>query len=268
MPQMFFGSMPRDNGHLSKIDVTEAIYIQTSDPIASKYLRRLIGADELIKNTERFCLWLEDATPNELATSKVLQKRVGDVRAMRLESKAASTRQMANTAHLFGQRAQPKTSYIAVPRVSSENREYVPMGYFGPDVVASDALLTIPGASHSVFALLNSNLFNVWNRAVSGRLESRYRISQEITYNNFPIPTLSKDDELTLGSTGLGILEARLAHPTSSLANLYNPLTMPIDLRKAHEKNNKCALAVYGLKQTATEAEILTRLFELYGEMA
>jgi len=268
MPQMFFGSMPRDNGHLSKIDPIEASFIKTSDPVAAKYLRRLIGADELIKNTERYCLWLEDATPHELGSSKVLQKRVGDVRAMRLESKAASTRQMANTAHLFGQRAQPKTSYIAVPGVSSENREYVPMGYFGPEIIASNALLTVPGASHFVFALLNSNVFNIWNRAVSGRLESRYRISQEITYNNFPVPTLSKDDEIALGSVGLGILEARSTHPTSNLADLYNPLTMPIDLRKAHEKNNKCVLAFYGLKQTSTDAEILTRLFELYSAMA
>jgi hypothetical protein len=268
MPQMFFGSMPRDNGHLSKIDVIEASFIQTSDPTAAKYLRRLIGADELIKNTERYCLWLEDVTPNELASSKVLQKRVGDVRTMRLESKAASTRQMAKTAHLFGQRAQPKTSYIAVPRVSSENREYVPMGYFGPEVVASDALLTIPGANHAVFALLNSNLFNIWNRAVSGRLESRYRISQEITYNNFPVPMLSQEDQEILGSNGFGILEARLVHQTSSLSDLYNPLSMPLDLRRAHEKNNKFAMSLYSLKNDATDAEILTKLFELYSELS
>ncbi|NBQ98179.1 MAG: hypothetical protein EBU12_08190, partial [Microbacteriaceae bacterium] len=139
---------------------------------------------------------------------------------------------------------------------------------FGPEIIASNALLTVPGASHFVFALLNSNVFNIWNRAVSGRLESRYRISQEITYNNFPVPTLSKDDEIALGSVGLGILEARSTHPTSNLADLYNPLTMPIDLRKAHEKNNKCVLAFYGLKQTSTDAEILTTLFELYSAMA
>jgi len=265
---MFFGSMPRDNGHLSKISAIEASHIAESDPIAYKYLRKLIGAVELINAKDRFCLWLEDMSPNELNTSKELQKRVQAVKDMRLASDAASTRQMANTPHLFAQRAQPNSEYIAVPAVSSENREYVPMGYFGPDVVASNALLTIPSASHFIFGLLNSKIFNTWNRAVSGRLKSDCRISQEITYNNFPVPTWTETQEKAISVSGLGILSAREKYPHSSLADLYSSIAMAVNLREAHVLNDKLVSSFYGLSNTATDSEILARLFSLYADLA
>ena len=268
MPLMFFGSMPRDNGHLSKISSIDASYIQTSDPIASKYLRKLIGAVELINAKDRYCLWLEDMSPNELNSSKELQRRVQAVKEMRLASDATSTRQMANTPHLFAQRAQPKSEYIAVPAVSSENREYVPMGYFGPEVVASNALLTIPDASYFVFGLLNSKIFNTWNRAVSGRLKSDCRISQEITYNNFPIPSWTDGQEKAISGSGLGILTAREKYPHSSLADLYSSIAMPVNLRDAHILNDKLVFSFYGLPNAATDSEILARLFSLYADLA
>lgn len=266
-PLMFFGSMPRDNGHLSKISLDEAEDIRKHDAIASKYLQKLIGATELINEVPRFCLWLEDAEPSDLRNSPELRRRVGAVRDMRLASKAASTRDAASTAHLFVQRAQPDTPYIAVPRVSSESRSYVPMGFFGPEVIANDALLTVPDARLDTFSVLMSKPFNVWNSVVSGRLESRFRISQEITYNNFPLPTLTDEQKAELAVCGQAILDARGQFPLSSLADLYGASSMPEALLRAHQANDKAVLQVFGLKPKATEEEILSRLFTRYSEM-
>ncbi len=267
MPRMYFGSMPRDNGHLSKISPSEAEQIRLADPVASRYLRRLIGADELINNLERYCLWLENATPDELSQSKVIQTRVRAVREMRLASKASSTRVAADYSHLFVQRAQPISDYIAVPSVSSENRSYVPVGFFGKEVIASNALLTIPGATHFVFGLVMSSVFNVWNRAVSGRLESRYRISQEITYNNFPVPHWSELHEASISLTGQAILEARSEFPDSSLAAMYGATSMPLRLLRAHQANDKAVLNFMGFGAQATDQQILEGLFQRYADL-
>ena len=266
-PPMFFGSMPRDNGHLSKISVEEAENIRKRDPIAAKYLRKLIGATELINEVPRFCLWLEGAEPSDLRNSPELHRRIQAVRDMRLASKAASTRDAANTAHLFVQRAQPDSDYIAVPAVSSENRLYVPMGFFGPEVVASNALLTVPKAGLDTFSVVMSKPFNVWNSVVSGRLESRFRISQEITYNNFPLPALTEAQKAELALRGQAILDARAQFPSSSLADLYGPSSMPEALLRAHQANDKAVLQVFELRAKATDEAILSRLFTLYSEM-
>jgi hypothetical protein len=186
---------------------------------------------------------------------------------MRLASEASSTREAAKFSHLFVQRAQPKTSYIAVPRVSSEARSYVPIDYCSPDVIASDALLTVPNASVAVFAVLMSKPFNVWNSVVSGRLESRYRISQEITFNNFPLRRLSDEERELLTKTGQGILDARAKYPNATLADLYGSTSMPIDLLKAHQTNDKAILNILGLKVDATSEAILVSLFKSYDEM-
>ena len=266
-PPMFFGSMPRDNGHLSKISFEEAEAIRRQDPVAAKYLRKLIGATELINEVPRFCLWLENAEPSDLRNSPELHRRVEAVRYMRLASKAASTRDAASTAHLFVQRAQPDTPYIAVPRVSSESRSYVPMGFFGPEVIANDALLTVPNAGLDTFSVLMSKPFNVWNSVVSGRLESRFRISQEITYNNFPLPELTEEQKGQRAVHGQAILDARAQFTSSSLADLYGPSSMPEPLLRAHQANDKAVLQVFGLKPKARDEEILSRLFTFYSEM-
>jgi len=263
-PPMFFGSMPRDNGHLSKINAEEAEEIRNSDPVAALYLRKLIGATEFINGVERFCLWLEDAEPQHLRTSIVLKRRVELVREMRLASAAASTRQAASISHLFVQRAQPQTDYIAVPCVSSESRPYVPMGFFPPSVIANNALLTIPNANLAVFAILMSKPFNTWNRAVSGRLKSDMRISQEITYNNFPLRQLTSEEREALKKSGQAILDSRLKHKTATLADLYGLGSMPLELLKTHQENDKLVLKVFGLKSSASEEEILSKLFSEY----
>ena len=267
LPPMFFGSMPRDNGHLSKISLDEAEEIRSKDPIAAKYLRRLIGADELIKGKQRYCLWLEDAEPQDLRNSPELSSRIKAVSEMRLASDASSTREAAKISHLFVQRAQPKTPYIAVPGVSSEARSYVPIDYFPPEVIASNALLTVPNASLAVFAVLMSKPFNVWNSVVSGRLESRYRISQEITFNNFPLRGLSDEERQLFTKTGQGILDARAKYPNATLADLYGSTSMPIELLKAHQANDKAVLKVFGLKADAPSEAILVSLFKSYDEM-
>jgi hypothetical protein len=264
---MFFGSMPRDNGHLSKISQDEAEAIRGNDPLAAKYLRRLIGATELINSVPRYCLWLEEADPSDLRGSPELAKRIAAVGEMRLASKAASTREASKTAHLFVQRAQPRSPYIAVPAVSSERRPYVPMAYFGPEVVASNALLTVPGAGLDIFAVLMSRPFNVWNSVVSGRLESRFRISQEITYNNFPLPKLSEGEKEKLILSGQAILDARDRFPSASLADLYGPNSMPEALMEAHRANDKVVLGVFGLRLNSTDEEVLSKLFSAYSEI-
>jgi hypothetical protein len=260
--------MPRDNGHLSNISKEEAHEIRQKDPIAAKYLKRLIGSTELINSTERYCLWLEHAEIQDLSQSKVLREKIEAVRNMRLSSNAASTRAAASTSHLFVQRAQPQSRYIAVPRVSSESRVYVPMDFFSPDVVASDALLTIPDADSFVFGLISSSAFNVWNRAVSGRLKSDCRISQEITYNNFPVPIANeKHRDAIIRSADL-ILAARRAHPKASLADLYRPGFSPQDLARAHQTNDHAVLSLLNIRSDASEIEILDGLFLRYAELA
>jgi hypothetical protein len=263
-PIMDYGSKPTDSGYLSDISVEEARRIRETDATAAQYLRRVVGARELIHNTERWCLWLVGATPSDIRSSPELSKRVSAVRAMREASTKAKTREDAGRAHEFQEIRQPTQFYIAVPLVSSELREYVPMAYLSPDVVANNLVSVVAGAPLWLFALLNSRVFNVWNKAVSGRLESRVRISNTITYNNFPIPPLSEDWPERLDSAGQAILDARAQYPTSTLADLYENVSMPTELRAAHTANDRLVLRLFGLKPTATDEDILACLFERY----
>jgi hypothetical protein len=263
---MYFGSMPRDNGHLSKISKEDAMEIR-DDKVASKFLFRCVGAEELLNGGERYALWLVSATPSELASSPVLKERIMLVKKMRSESKAASTKKASETSHLFVQRAQPVTTYIAVPRVSSENRNIIPMAYLPSSTIATDALLTIADERLSTFAILQSHTFMVWAAAVSGRLETRIRISAEITYHNFPCPKLSDDLREKLNESGMRILNERENYPESTLSELYNPGAMPENLLKAHSTNERLVLSIFGLKSNATDEEILAKLFQVYVEL-
>lgn len=265
--QMRFGSMPRDGGHLSKISPQEADEIRRTDPVAARYLHRLIGAEELLNGKERWCLWLLDAEPTDLRTSPVLRERLAAVREMREGSKAASTRKFAETPALFAQLAQPTTRYLAVPRVSSENRKVVPMAMFEPDVIASDALLTISDADLLTFGLLQSVAFNDWNRAVSGRLKSDTRISAEITYHNFPYPLEVEKHRPAIEAAAEAVLDAREAHPGSTLADLYDPLATPKDLLDAHRTLDRAVLTAYRLPADADSTQILSKLFDRYAAL-
>lgn len=266
--QMLFGSMARDDGLLSNISGDEAARIRRDDPIAGRYLRRLIGARELLYDEERWCLWLVAAEPEELRQSPVLRERLDRVRRFRLASTAAPTRTWADQPALFVQRAQPDIDYLAVPGVSSEERDYVPMAIMPPDVIASNALLIVPGADQMTFGLLMSSPFNVWARLVSGRLESRLRLSAEITYHNFPFPDCDDEARRRIHEAVAQMSECRSAHPNSTLADLYDRLTMPADLRAAHRQLDAAVLAAYGLPGGASHNEILAALFSRYGELA
>lgn len=261
---MVKGNQPTDGGFLSNIDDETAQKIRKSDPVAAKYLRRLIGAQELIHNEIRWCLWLEDANPSDIRNSNELSLRVDGVRRLREASPKKATQKDADRPAEFQEIRHPKSDYLAIPRHSAENREYVPIARFGVDIITNDSVFIIADASLTTFGVLNSRPFNVWNKAVSGRLESRTRISNTITYNNFPFPELSEERKRALEKAAQGVLDARQLHSSESLAALYDRNSMPKDLRDAHRALDKEVLAALGLKVDTSDEAILEKLFDLY----
>jgi hypothetical protein len=264
--QMTNGSKPADGGFLSKISVIEAGVIRASDPLASKYLRILVGAEEVINDRPRYCLWLAESDPNDRVNSPVIKERMAATRDYRLESTKEFTRQGAKYPYLFQQIRQPSTAYLAVPRHSSEDREYIPIARFEPDVIANDAVSTIPTPSLFTFGMLSSRPFNVWVKGVSGRIKNDPRISNTITYNNFPFPSVDVDAG-NIERAAQAVLDARAGFPSSSLAVLYDRDAMPAELRKAHEALDKAVLNAYGLKSNVSDVGILEKLFGLYSSV-
>jgi len=265
--KMDYGSKPTDSGHLSDISPEEAEEIRHTDPIAAKYLRRIIGAKELTNNSERYCLWLVGVEPSEIRQSPELSKRISAVREFRLGSKKAMTQRDANRPHEFQEIRHPSTPYIAVPLLTTDNREYVPMAMFPPEVVANNLVSVIPDGSLLTFGVLMSRTFNLWLKAVSGRLRYHPRISGSITYNNFPFPETSIEQEKQIEEASGAVLSVREQYPNSSLVDLYDPKTMPTDLRKAHQHLDKAVLSAFGMKQSSTDEEILAELFRRYEQL-
>lgn len=268
LPAMRFGSMPRDNGHLSKISQEEAARIRSEDPSAAKYLRRLVGAEELVHGLPRWCLWLVSLDPVDVTKSPELRRRIESVRTMRAASKAGSTRAAAQSPSLFVQIAQPSRQYLAVPRVSSESRKYTPMAFMPPEVVASDLVLTIEDASMCLFGILSSRAFSVWNRTVSGRLGNGLRISQEVTYNNFPFWPEDTPSQKAIENAALSVLSAREQHKTSPLATLYDEAAMPPTLAAAHNRLDSAVLTALGLTPSVSDDELLQELLARYARLA
>jgi hypothetical protein len=264
---MVKGSQPTDDGFLSNITAKEAEAIRASDPVAARYLRPVLGADELINGTERWCVWLVGAQPSDLRTSETLRLRVEAVQKMRAESKDKTTRADAATPALFQKIRQPSTTYLAVPAHSSERRRYVPMALVPAETIATNALLMIPNANLYTFGVLQSRPFQVWNATVSGRIKSDMRISAKITYNNYPWAVANDVMRAAIEMAAQGVLDARGAHPGSSLADLYDAVSMPPDLAKAHESLDKAVLSSYGLRPSSNDAEVLSALFTRYEEL-
>jgi hypothetical protein len=264
---MVFGNMPNDGGFLL-LEPDEAAEIKQHDPIAAKYLRRVIGARELIQGQERFCLWLVNAPSSDLRASKEIMRRAELVATERRKSKRPATSALAVTPTLFGEIRQPASQYLAVPGVSSETRRYVPMALFSPDVIATNALLTIDNADLYTFGVLQARPFQVWNATVSGRLKSDFRISAAITYNNYPWPVRKAAQRILIEAAAQGVIDVRTKYPDQTLADLYNPLGMPADLLEAHEQLDRVVLAAYELKPSATDAEVLSVLFTRYEVLA
>lgn len=266
LPRMDFGSQPNDGGFISDLSAEQAQDILTKNPEAKKFIRRLIGARELIHNLERYCVWVEDQDVPEANKVPELAQRFAEVRKTREESKRPATRELGKTPYKFGFISQPKTQYIAVPSVSSEKREYVPMAIMEPDVIASNLVYVIPMKSLATFAFLQSKVFAIWNAAVSGRLESRFRISATITYNTFVAPNLDDDGRALLERGAESVLVARSSFAYNTLADLYDANAMPPALRRAHDNLDKAVLRAFGLPTNASDDVILATLFERYEE--
>ena len=266
VPEMVYGNKPTDGGFffLTSDERFEAV---EKEPDIEKYIRKIYGATEYINNKERYCLWLVDASPSEIRKSSFISERVGKVREFRLNSSKEATRRSADTPALFQEIRHPDTEYIIVPRHSSENRRYIPFGFINPKIVVNDAVQIIPNASLYHYGIIESNVHMAWVRAVCGRIKSDYRYSKDIVYNNFPWPEPSDEQRQKIESTAQAILDARALYPDASLADLYDPLTMPPELRKAHQKNDAAVMAAYGMpiKET-TEASCVAWLMRLYQE--
>lgn len=263
VPEMTRGSEPNDGGNLI-LSQDEKDEILAKYPNADKFIKQFMGAEEFINGKLRYCLWLVNANPGELSKIPPIMDRIQKVREYRLSSTRKATNKLANTPTLFGEIRQPNSDYIIIPRVSSENRFYVPIGFLSSKVIASDATQIIPNATLADFAILTSSVHMEWMRAVAGRLKSDYRYSKDIVYNNFPFASLDEKDKETLTATAQGILDARAEFGDCSLADLYNPLTMPANLRKAHEKNDQAVLKIYGIDKNATPSDIVKELFTRY----
>jgi hypothetical protein len=273
VPKMSWGNKPTDGGHLI-LSPEERDAMLATEPEAAPFVRRYMSGGDFINGDERYCLWLVDASPAQLKAMPKVMVRVEAVRAFRLESKAASTREFSAYPTRFRQIAQPMGSYLAVPEVSSENRSYIPMAVLGPDVICSNTVQFVPDAMPHHFGVLTSAMHMAWTRAVCGRLKSDFRYSNSIVYNNFPWPEpLDHNARTGIEIAAQGVLDARALFTGSTLADLYDPLTMPPALVKAHQQLDKAVDAAYvaaeksaGRKapKLGTDAERVAFLFERY----
>ncbi|MCD8313406.1 MAG: methylase, partial [Bacteroidales bacterium] len=264
VPQIGIGNQPVDDGNylFSKEEMDEFL---KKEPSAEKYFRPLYGAYEFINRAPRYCLWLGECPPNELRKMPECMKRVEAVRQFRLSSRRAATVKMADRPTRFQTENMPKGNYLLIPRVSSERRKYVPIGFMAPEMLCTDAVHITPTGTLYHFGVLTSNVHMAWMRAVCGRLEMRYRYSKEVVYNNFPWPEPTDEQRQKIEETAQAILDARNLYPESSLADLYDEISMPTELRKAHQQNDRAVMAAYGfnVKET-TETSCVAALMKMY----
>ncbi len=260
------GNQPIDDGNylFSKEEMEEFIKIE---PKSQQYFRPWYGAIEFIHQKPRYCLWLGDCTPAELRSMPNCLKRVENVRNYRLASKRTSTLKLADRPTHFQVENMPHGNYIVIPLVSSQNRRYIPMGYMDSKVLCSNKVALMPEGELYHFGIIESNVHMAWMRVVCGRLKSDYNYSKDIVYNNFPWPEVSDEQREKIATTAQAILDARALYPDSSLADLYDELTMPPELRKAHQQNDRAVMAAYGFPISMTESECVAKLFELYQKL-
>lgn len=262
VPKLSFGNMPLDGGNLF-LNESEKETLIAKYPQATKYIKRVFGSEEFLHNKTRYCLWLENAQPNELRQIPEILERIEAVRKFRLASIAPSTQKFASTPGLFRDRRLPKT-YVVVPKVSSEKRKYIPLGFFTDEYIATDLLFIIPDCSLYHFGVLSSMMHMVWTRNVCGRLKGDYRYSKDIVYNNFPWPVNPSQEKIAeIENSAKRILEVRSGYVSSSLADLYNIKTMPLDLIKAHKELDKAVDKAYRASSFPSESKRLEYLFDL-----
>ena len=260
-----FGNMPNEGGFLI-LSAEEKDDLISKDPATEEFIRPLLGSEELINGNGRYCLWLQGVEPEKIKRSPEVMRRVEAVRTKRLMSTRDETKRLAETPTLFGEIRQPQQDYLAIPEVSSENRKYIPIAFLSKNVIATNKLYTMSGADLYDFGVMTSLMHMAWIRAVAGRLESRYQYSAGIVYNNFPWPGVTRKSDLWVGveEAAQAVLDARAAHPEATLADLYDPSTMPADLLKAHHQLDKAVDACYEKKVFKSEPERLEFLFERY----
>ena len=266
VPKIIRGSQATDDGYYLFSQEEKDEFIQR-EPKSQKLFKRFMMGREFIHNIPRYCLWMPKIAPSELKTMPHVLARVQKVKNFREQSKNKQTLKSAEIPWRFGQYRQPSEQYIAFAKVSSKRRKYIPFGFLTDDVIPGDKLFTIPNANLYMFGIMNSSAHNSWMRTVAGRLKSDYSYSTTIVYNNFPWPEVTNKQKEAISKTAQGILDARKLYSDSSLSDLYDPLTMPIELRKAHKTNDKAVLKAYGLKPDATEQEIVQHLFEMYEQL-
>ena len=262
-PKMSFGNMPNDGQNLlfTNEQYNELKSKHPNDPIF-KFIKPFVGAKEFISGKNKWCLWLKDEPLDEWSKSDLILERVRQIKILRSKSPRVATRKLADQPALFGEIRQPNSKYILIPRVSSSRREYIPIGFFDKDTIAGDTCLVIPDGSLEIFAVLNSIVHMKWVEYVSGRLKDDFRYSVEIVYNNFPFPELTIEDKKNLIDHSKSIIEFR-EKSEQSLEKLYDPLLMPIELRKLHNKLNKICLKIYNLSGDSSELDIIKELFKL-----
>lgn len=265
LPAMVFGNMARDDGNLL-IDAEDYDEV-AADAVAAKYIRPFIGARQLIHNEPRWCLWLVNLDPSDVARSPLLRRRIDAVRQFRAASKAESTRQMADTPHLFGQRSQPETPYVCVPRHVSEIRRYFPTAVFPPEVICGDSNFKADDPDGIAFAAISSSAFIAWQKAVGGRIKSDLRFSNTLTWNTFPMPPLADKERAAIIAGGQAVMDARALYPERSLADHYNPLAMSPELVKAHRELDFAVDKCLGLRGVVTSDNRLRALFDSYAKL-
>ena len=267
VPEIAMGNQPIDNGNYLFTEEEKTDFIK-KEPLSEKWFMPWYGAQEFINRNPRWCLWLGDCSPSELRKMPHCIKRIEAVRDFRKSSKRASTLKLADTPTRFQTENMPKGNYIIIPEVSSEKRKYVPIGYMDDSVLCSNKLRLMPNAKLFHFGVLTSNVHMAWMRAVCGRLEMRYDYSIKIVYNNFPWPNPTDEQKAKIEQTAQAILDARALYPDCSLADLYDEVTMPPELRKAHQANDKAVMQAYGFSvKDMTESSCVAELMKMYQEL-
>jgi hypothetical protein len=264
VPEMNYGSMPIDEGNLilTNEEKEEAV---KNEPQIINAIKKYTGGDEFINNKKRWCLWLQNIDPSVLKNSKFILDRIDKTKKFRLSSNRVATNKLAEKPMLFGEIRQPKSKYIIIPKVSSENRKYIPIGILEPTIITSGSALIIPNANLFMFGIMTSAMHMAWMKTTCGRMKSDFQYSASIVYNNFPFPDNPNDKQVkAIEKAAQKVLDARLQFPNSSLADLYDPLTMPPTLVKAHNDLDKAVDLAYRPQPFPSEANRMVFLFELY----
>jgi hypothetical protein len=265
VPELIYGNKPVDGGHLFLNSEKERLDFLTREPKAEKFIRRIYGSEEFINGIDRYCIWLKDTNPTEWRNLPAVMERVQAVRDFRLKSTKSATVKLADVPYLFAEIRQPDNDFLIIPRVSSENRRYVPIGFFPKEICVNDLVSIVPDATLYHFGVLTSTMHMAWMRHVCGRLKSDYRYSNNLVYNNFPWAENPTEKQIkAIETTAQRVLDARLEFPNSSLADLYDPLTMPPSLVKAHNELDKAVDLAYRPQAFTSEANRMVFLFELY----